>query len=159
MISLTFFAVVLGLLFLLGFITKRRFGVLGLALAAGALLSANWAGTVTPFIEQQGISLVAPPLKSVVEVMLIILPALVLLFSGPTYSSAWPRVAGAVGFAILAFTFMIDSLGSVLQLDSAGQMLYDITLKYQSIVIVVGMMAAITDMLLTGQGHHRKKHG
>ena len=44
------FAVILIALFGLAFLTKRRFGVLGLALAAGAMLSSLWAESLTPVI-------------------------------------------------------------------------------------------------------------
>src|SRR5688572_28171944 len=140
MIALMFIIIMFALLFVMGFVTRRRFGVLGLALAAGSLLSANWSGTLTPFIEQQGFVLIAPPLAVVVQVALVLLPPLILLFSGPTYLGLWPRVFGALGFAVLAFVFIAEPLGSVLQLDPSGTTLFNWIDKYASIIIVCGMI-------------------
>ena len=75
------------ILFALAFFMKRRFGVLGLALTAGSLLSMYWTDAVQAFLEQQGITSVAPPLSGVVAISLALLPAILLLFSGPTYSN------------------------------------------------------------------------
>ena len=47
-------SIILVALFALAFFTKRRFGVLGLALAAGAMLSELWAAELTPFVQKAG---------------------------------------------------------------------------------------------------------
>ena len=65
-------------LFALAYWTRRRFGVLGLALCAGWLLSDMWASQVALYIQKAGVVLVSPPLLSVVEVVLILLPAVLL---------------------------------------------------------------------------------
>lgn len=157
MISLTLLIGVLGLLFLMSFATKRRFGVLGLALAAGALLSANWSGTLTPFIQRQGVTLVSPPLQMVVEVALTILPAAILLFSGPSYSKMWQRIAGSVGFALLGYALLAHSLNNILQLDEPGLSFYTFMSDYVNLIIVVGIIAAVTDTFLTSNPRPKKR--
>ena len=156
MISLVLLLGILGLLFLMPFATNRRFGVLGLGLAAGSLLSTNWTGTLTPFIEQQGVILIAPPLAIVVATALTIAPPLALLFSGPTYHGMWQRIVGSLAFAILGFAFLIEPLELALQLDGLGASLIDTTKTYSSIIIVVGIIGALADILLTGR-HKAKK--
>lgn len=147
---------VLALLFVMGYVTRRRFGVLGLALAAGSLLSANFAGTLVPFIEQQGFVLVAPPLSVVVQVALIIAPPLVLLFSGPTYQKTWPRVGGALCFALLGMAFLVAPLKTVMALDGPGQSLFSLFEQYANLIIVLGMVLAVIDVLFTGRGKSKK---
>jgi hypothetical protein len=157
MISLVFLICIFGLLFVMAFATHRRFGVLGLGLAAGALLSANWTGTLTPFIEQHGVVLSSPPLIVVVESVLILLPALVLLFSGPAYTGRWPQIGGALAFAALGFILLAGPLTSVLLLDSMSQPLMTTVTKYSSILIVIGIIGAVTDMLMTTRGKPKKR--
>jgi hypothetical protein len=149
MSSLIVVGLLFATLFAMAYITKRRFGVLGLALAAGSLLSANWADTLTPFIEQHGVTLVMPPLATVVQAGLTLAPPLLLMFGGPTYSKTLPRLAGSLAFAVLAVTFLVDSIGGSLQLDPTGQAAYRIVLDYRSLIIVVGLVAALVDILLT----------
>lgn len=156
MTALVFFLLLIGSLFALSYVTKRRFGVLGLSLAAGSLLSINWAGTLTPFIQQQGVELAAPPLDTVVRASLVLLPPLLLFFSGPAYQSGWPRFFGAVGFSVLAFAFLLQPLGDAIQLDGGGLTLYSFFQDYQSLIIVCGLIGAIVDVLLTRKNSSKK---
>jgi hypothetical protein len=155
--ALVVFVVLLAALFVLAYVTKRRFGVLGLALCAGSLLSASWATTLTPWIQQQGVVVVSPPLSAIVSALLILLPALLLLFSGPTYASFFPRLAGSIAFALLAFVFLLAPLGLALVLDSTGLQLYTLLTKSSNIVIVVGIIAALVDILATRTPRAHKK--
>lgn len=155
MISLILLVGVLGLLFLIPFATNRRFGVLGLALTAGSLLSTNWTGTLTPFIEQQGVVLVAPPLAIVVSAALVLLPPMLLLLSGPSYTVTWQRILGSIAFALFAFAFLVDGFQTAFQLDSFGIQIVDFIDTYSSLIIVTGIVAALTDIVLTGR-HSRK---
>jgi len=131
--------------------------MLGLALAAGTLLSTNWSGTVTPFIQQQGVNLVTPPLQLVVQAALLILPSVVLLFSGPSYTVQWQRIVGSLGFAALGFALLTDSLGLILQLDEPGLSFYNFINKYQSIIIVTGIIGAVIDALLISSPRGKKR--
>ena len=51
MVTLGVFVVLGLILFGLAFMTRRRFGVLGLALAAGSVLSSLWAAPLIGIIE------------------------------------------------------------------------------------------------------------
>lgn len=158
MISLTFLLGVMGLLFIMAFASRRRFGLLGLALAAGSLLATNWSGTLTPFIQRQGVSLIAPPLQVVVEAALIILPSLILLFSGPSYNKMWQRVLGGIGFALLGYAFLAPAFNNILTLDQPGLGFYSFMSSYVNLIIVVGLIAAVVDMFLAGSPKRSKKH-
>jgi hypothetical protein len=147
------------ILFSVAFVAKRRFGILGLALCAGALLSLNWANTLTPFLEKQGIVLITPPLSAIVQIGLTLIPAFLLLFSGPTYTKTLGRIVGAAGFALLAMTFLTDMLASILVLDPVSSGLYQFLHDHRSLLIVAGIFGAVIDVLLTRKprGHKESK--
>lgn len=155
--ALLVLAVLLGALFALSYITKRRFGVLGLALCAGALLSTSWTATLTPWVEAQGIVFVSPPLSAVVSTLLILGPALLLLFSGPTYSSTLQRIVGSAAFALLAFVFLLQPIGVAFVLDETGSQIYATLQQGSSLIIVVGIFAALADILITRTPRHGGK--
>jgi hypothetical protein len=155
--ALVVLAVLLGALFALSYITKRRFGVLGLALCAGSLLSASWTSTLTPWVESHGVDFVSPPLSAVVSTVLILGPALLLFFSGPTYSSALQRIAGSVAFALLAFVFLLQPIGVAMVFDDTGEQIYSVLQQNSNVIVVVGIFVALADILITRTPHHSKK--
>ena len=153
-------AIVLGIilvtLFALAFFTKRRFGVLGLSLTAGATLSTMWASTLTPFVQKSGFIIAAPPMETVVGAILILLPAILLLFSGPTYSKMNQRLIGAAAFALLASAFLLDPLGGALVLDGDSQEVYTLLADNRMYIITAGIVFALFD-LLTVKSKHKEK--
>jgi hypothetical protein len=154
---LMIFAILLVGLFAVVYIPKRRFGVLGLALCAGALLSASWTSTLTPWVESQGVSVVAPPLASLVAALLILLPPAILVFSGPTYSSGIQRLVGSVMFALLALVFLLQPLGDALVLDPVSAPVYNFLHSNINAITVVGIVLALVDIMMTRTPHHGKK--
>jgi hypothetical protein len=155
---LIIFLIIIALLFATAYFTKRRFGVLGLALAAGAMLGNLWVGDLTPIIARAGIILVKPPLESVVLASLILLPALLLLSSGPSYKARTQRIIGASAFAILATALLLEPLGSALVIDSVGQPVYDFFAHNRVLIITVCLVLAIVDLLMTKSPKHHKEH-
>lgn len=146
-------------LFTLAFLTKRAFGVLGLALAAGALISANFATIVTTVLQAQGVQVGFMPLSVLVEVILVITPAFLLLISGPSYGTTWQRILGSAAFAILAVIFLLQPLGQALQLSGASLQMYQWVGLNQSVIIVVGLIFAVVDTLFVkNSSKHSKKH-
>ena len=143
------FIVVIALLFTLAYVTKRRFGVLGLALAAGSMLSTLWAEKLTPIVRDAGLDVQNPPLITIVSVGLVLLPAVVLLFSGPSYHDAPRRIIGALLFASLAFALLIEPLGSALVLQDQGKQVYDFFAANQVYIVTAGLIIAIIDLLST----------
>ena len=154
-VALVFF-VVLVLLFILAFATKRRFGVLGLALAAGALLSSLWADKLTPLVEQQtGIIVQQPPTQTVVAIALVLLPAVILLFSGPSYKDMPMRFVGALCFAALAVALLVEPLGSALVLQGQSKQVYEFFADNRVYIVTIGLILALVDLLLTHTTHRR----
>lgn len=155
---LIIFLLVIGALFATAFLTKRRFGVLGLALTAGALLSTLWVGDLTPVIAEAGFVLVKPPLSSVVSAGLILLPAVLLLASGPTYKVLPQRLIGAVAFAVLAIALLLEPLGSALVIDDIGKPVYEFFVQNKASIITVCLVFALFDLLMTKTPRHHKEH-
>lgn len=142
-----FLIIVIAILFAVAYFTKRRFGILGLALCAGALLSEMWTTTITPLIRDAGVQLLTPPLAMVVAVGLILLPAIVLLFNGPKYSKLTHRIVGAVAFALLATSFLLVPLGTGLVLDDTTQEYYDFLVDNRNIIITAAIVYALFDII------------
>lgn len=139
--------VIIAILFVTTYVTKRRFGVLGLALCAGYLLSTMWTGQVTPWIEGAGFELFVPPLESVVAAVLVLLPAVLLLFSGPATRGTLRRLVGAAAFALLATSFLLGPLGSSLSLDGMGAHVYNFLADNKSVIITITIAYALYDIL------------
>lgn len=155
--ALVILAILLGGLFALAYMTKRRFGVLGLALCAGALLSSSWGATLTPWVESQGVYFVAPPLSSIVAALLILGPSILLLFSGPTYSSQIQRILGSAAYAVLALVFLLQPIATAFVFDETGVQLYNSVFGLSNIIIVIGILLALGDILITRHPRGGKK--
>jgi hypothetical protein len=155
-IILIYFIVAVGL-FVSAFITKRRFGLLGLALAAGSILSGIWgydAGLVASLF-----GIPANPLTvAAVSALLVLLPAAVLLFHGNKYKTLIGRVIGASLFTLLATAFLIEPLSHVLVPQGIGAEIYRWLLLNKNMIIGVGLIVAIIDLFLTKPAHLSSKH-
>jgi len=136
-------------LFAFPFVTRRRFGSLGLALAAGWLLSDLWAREATDIVRAAGIDVAAPPLESIVAVVLTIVPALFVLHAGPVYHSMLFRVIGSGLFALLGVALLLPLLMSGLVIEGSGQNFYDFLSSNRTNLITIGLVAAIADVFFT----------
>lgn len=154
------FTVTIVLLFGLAYITRRRFGVLGLALAAGSMLSGLWATELTPLLRGAGLTLDTPTLITMVSVALVLLPAVILLFSGPSYRDQLRRIGGALLFAALAFALLIEPLGTTLVLQGQGKQVYDFFADNKVYIVTIGLIIALVDLLgvHTSRRHKESKH-
>ena len=140
------------LLFTSAFITRRRFGLLGLALAAGSLLSGIWgydAGLIS-----SGLGIPSGPLTTAVTMaVLVLLPAVVLLFHGYTYKTFVGRIIGAALFTLLALAFLIEPLGHVLMPSGLGTDVYNWLNQNRDAIIGFGLIFAVVDLFLTKPAH------
>ncbi len=143
------FIVIALVLFGLAYITKRRFGVLGLALAAGSMISGLWATQLTPLVRDAGLVIQSPPLITVISVVLVLLPAVLLLFSGPNYHGVSKRIIGAALFAVLAVALLIEPLGSAMILEGDGRTVYEFLANNRIYIITGGLILALLDVLST----------
>lgn len=140
-------------IFALSYFSKRRYGLPALALVAGSVMSSYWSSYVTMSLQLTGIVLVSPPLGSVVSVGLVLLPALLLLTVGPTYPKKYQRIVGSLLFTILAMSFVFIAVAK-----DAPQLVTNDTLVQQAknvqpIILVLAIIAAISDSFI----HHLPK--
>jgi hypothetical protein len=136
-----------GLLFTAAYFTRRRFGMLGLALCAGFLLSTMWTSDIVVFLQDSGVELLTPPIASVVATIVTLVPAVALLLSGPKYATRWQRLVGAGAFALLAVSFLLTPLHSTLMLDGTGKTIYEMLIDNRDIIITAAIMYAVYDWM------------
>jgi hypothetical protein len=135
-------------LFVLAFTAKRRFGLLGLALAAGSLLSGIWGYGVGLVIGGLGVP-TTPLTSAIVLSTIILLPAMVLLLHGYTYKTFVGRIVGAGLFTLLALAFLIEPLGHFVMLQGAALNVYDSLIDNRTLIIGAGLIIAVIDIFLT----------
>jgi uncharacterized membrane protein YozB (DUF420 family) len=155
------FLIVTGLLFaalfLATYITKRRLGILGLALAAGFVVASFWTSDLTPLVAKAGIEIIRPPLGSVVATFLTLLPALLIFFSGANVKGTISRLLHSGVFALLAIAFLVEPLGSALVVDGTAKPVYDFLQRYHTILITAGLALSILDLMLGAKKPRREK--
>lgn len=151
------FGVLAVALFMAAFITKRRFGLLGLALAAGSILSVIWSYDAGLVVGSLGFS--SGPLTTAITLSaIVLLPSVLLLFHGYAYKSIIGRTGGALLFTILALAFLVEPLGHALVLEGVGANIYSWLVNNRDLVISVGMVLAVIDLFFTKTAHVADKH-
>ncbi len=149
MIVILVFAALAVALFLGSFITKRRFGLLGLALTAGATLSTIWSYDAGLVVSSTGLVPDGPYTNAIVLSLIVLLPAIVLLFHGYTYKENAARVIGSLLFTVLALAFLIEPIGIALPLSGMAADVYGWLKNHREVIISVGVVLAIIDLFFT----------
>ena len=144
-------------LFAASFIHKRRFGLLGLALAAGSLLSGIWGYNAGLIVSALGFPS-GPVATAVTMAAIVLLPAAILLFHGSRYHNLFGRVLGASMFTLLALAFLIEPLSHVLMPQGVGADVYKLLVDNRNVIIGFGLIAAVVDLFLTKPAHLSEKH-
>lgn len=151
------FAVLALALFTSAYLTRRRFGLLGLALAAGAILSDIWSTEAGLIVSATGLVPNGPLTNTVTLSLLVLLPPTVLLFHGTTYKSLIPRLVGALLFTLLAMAFLVEPLGHSLVLEGFGADVYNWLDQNKVLIISIGMILAVVDLFMTNPAHMKEK--
>ena len=147
-------------LFVAAYMTRRRFGLLGLALASGSILSNIWGRDALYAFTYSGAPTGALT-AAVILAGLILLPACILLFHGYAYKSKIGRFFGAIMFTILALAFLIEPLSHVLMLQGYGSQVYDWLTSNREVIIGIGLALAVLDLFFTKPAHladRRRRH-
>ncbi len=156
--TISFYAGLTFLLFAAVFITKRRFGILGLALAAGVLLSDIWGYTITAVAPGIfGISS-SPKISALILSAIILLPAIILLFHGNTCKTSAGRLVGAALFTILALAFLVEPLGQGFVIQGVGVDIYSWLVNNKSMIIGFGLIIAVIDSFFIKTAQLSDKH-
>ena len=149
MIVIGIFVAVAIALFLAAFFSRRRFGLLGLALTAGATLATIWSYDAGLLVSAVGVVPEGPMTQAVTLSLVTLLPAILLLFHGYTYKSLFARIIGSLLFTALAVAFLVEPIGYILPLEGVGADAYNWLKENQSLVISIGVVLAVFDLFLT----------
>ena len=150
MVSLAVLALGALVLFSGGFFSKRRFGLMGLALAAGSVLAGLWSDTVAMMVELVGIVPNGAASHFIAVLILTLLPSVLFFFhAGYVYKSLTGRIIGATLFTVVAFGFLADSVHEAIALDGIGAQVVAWVRSYDEIIVGAGVMAAVLDILIS----------
>src|SRR6218665_3884594 len=117
-------------LFAGAFISKRRFGLLGLALTAGATLSTIWSYDAGLVVSSLGIVPEGAITQAATQSLVVLLPAILLLFHGYAYKNMVSRIIGSLLFAILALAFLVEPISYAMPLDGMSGVVYSNIREY-----------------------------
>ncbi len=143
------FVLIAVVLFVAAFLSRRRFGLLGLALTAGATLSSIWSYDAGLLISALGILPSGPTTNAVALSAVVLLPAALLLFHGYVYKTRLGRVIGATLFTLLALAFLVEPLEYTLPLTGDAAMIFTFIKDQKDLIISFGVVAAVTDIFFT----------
>ncbi len=132
-------------LFGVAFLSRRRFGVLGLALTAGALLAGQMTKDLSKLIASYDIPVEPLSTISAASIFLTLLPALVLLLSGPSYKKRKQAILGAVAFTVMAMLLILGPLTSSMAPDKLMEPFLQWVARYNSLLLAVAIGAAVAD--------------
>lgn len=150
--------IVFASLFVLAFMTKRRFGVLAMALAAGTVLSTNAAQIVADYFDNHGVTFDPYDTDVVVMVMLTLAPALVMLVSGPTYHSKRAALIGAIAIGAMSVLLLLGPLVAMWPADNTSSRdLVAQLANWRSPLIMAGLVVAIIDTFAIHNVSPRKR--
>ncbi len=144
-------------LFVVSFFAKRRFGLLGLALAAGSLLSGVWgydAGLIASGLGFPSNIYV----DSIISSIIILLPSILLLFHGYAYKNVFSRTIGALMYTILAMALLFVPLISVFPPSGIGSSIINAFSSSSKFIVGVCLIGAVIDLFLTKPSDNSKKH-
>jgi hypothetical protein len=130
-------------------LSKRRFGLLGLALTAGATLSNIWSYDAGLVVSSTGLVPDGPLTNAIALSLIVLLPAIVLLFHGYTYKENAARVIGSLLFMMLALAFLVEPIGFALPLQGVAADVYNWLVANRELIISIGVVLAIIDLFFT----------
>lgn len=149
-------------LFVLAFLTKRRFGVLGLGLAAGVVLAQLWAVTLSAVLQAQNVPVAPLSYSTIGQLVIILIPSLLLMLGGPRYQGKKGALVGSLLFAVFATLFFIAPVTRDFAVAGDTSPVFDFIATWQNVLIALGIVLAIVDMLLAHgpkfPGRKKEKH-
>lgn len=148
MISLVILGGIAALLWVLAFLSKRRFGLLGLALTAGATVSSLWSYDAGLLLASLGLVPEGPITDAAVLSAITLLPAILLLFHGHVHHRLIGRVFGATFFVLMAMALLVEPIGVGLPVTGVGAQLYSWLQQYSGVIISAGVILSVFDLLL-----------
>ncbi|RWZ78237.1 MAG: hypothetical protein EOT05_00520 [Candidatus Microsaccharimonas sossegonensis] len=160
---MTFIVILLVLvlaLFVGAFLSRRRFGVLGLGLSAGAIISPIWGDNASFVVSALGLVAEGPLVNAIALSAIILIPAVLFMFHGYTYKHLLGRVVGSLLFTLLAAAFLAGPIAAALTLTGPVGIVYQWIVMNRELIVSVGVALAIADFLVSRTVHksEKKKH-
>lgn len=119
--------------------------MLGLALTAGALLADYMTKDLSRLISENAIPVEPLSAISAASIFLTLLPAFVLLLSGPAYKKRKQAIYGAIAFTTMAMLLILGPLTSSMPPDRLMEPFLQWVATYNSLLLAIAIGAAITD--------------
>lgn len=142
------FGSIIAVVFLVTFLSGRRFGPLALSLAAGAMLAEIWAGWLVVVVAGLGFEVPGLPHGVIATLIILLGPLLMLLLGGPRYFKKFERVASALCIALLTAALLVEPLGQYMTLDADALRVYSLLVEWQPYVITAGLGLGLIDLFL-----------
>jgi hypothetical protein len=121
-----------------------------------------WADTAGLVVASTGYIRQTPLTEAIILSLIVLLPAILLLFHGYSYKNLFSRIIGSLLFAVLALAFLIEPIGHVLVLEGIGATVYHQIVDYKDVIISAGVIFAVIDLFFTKPAHvsekEHKKH-
>ena len=148
MISFIILGGIAAALWFLAFISKRRFGLLALALTAGATVSSLWSYDAGLLLASLGLVPAGPITDAAVLSLITLLPAFLLFFHGHAHRGLAGRIIGSTLFVLMAMALLVEPIGVALPVTGVGAQLYALLNQYGGVIISAGVVLAVFDLLL-----------
>lgn len=148
MIFLTIGLIVVVVLFLVVYFSKRRFGLLGLALLAGYTLSSLWSyeSGILAGVLGFNSSLIG---RSVVSLILILIPVVVVLINGYSYNLKILRLIGSFLFIITFMALSVQVIDPIIPSSVSTNGFFKIFEDNNYLIVSFGLILALTDLLMS----------
>lgn len=139
------------------FLSKRRFGLLTLGLAAGAIISPIWGETAGYVVSATGLIAEGPLVNAIAYSVLILIPAVLFMFHGYTYKHVVERVIGSLLFVLLAAAFLIGPVSAILTFSGPVGNAVQWFVNYHELIVSIGVALAVVDILFARAVHKTDK--
>lgn len=156
--ALIILGILAGLLFVLAFFTKRRYGLLAFALCAGVVLAESLDQDAAYLLEAAGVAVPYFDARALAYTVLTLIPPFALLIGGIKYHDSRLAVLSGIGFAALGVLLLLDVLSTHLPLDDTSQNVLKIILKYKAVAVTALLLAGLFDVLSLKNPKLGKKH-
>ena len=147
------------LLFALSYVTKRRFGILALGLAGGALLAGLWGPIGGNLLEAEGVGAGVLSPRGLASICMTLAPATLLLLRGPAYHTKLVRVGSSLLFVVFAFSLILPHLRPLLITSELGEGVYVYMSQFRDLVLSGGIFVALIDVFLIKPSARPKLQG
>lgn len=156
MSPIVIFFTLVALLFGGSYVTKRRFGVLGLALAGGSVLAKVWGEEAGLLFSAEGLRLGTLSPENFSLVVILLLPAFALMLHGPRHDSSLQKIGAPFLFTLLALALALQPLQPLLTSSGTGIAIYRNLMQYRDLIVSVGVVLSLADIFfLKGSGRSK----